>query len=72
MRAGDLLRLEFADQPDATYYAGQVRFLEQLARRPVFFSTDYFRQRHEAQAQDNLRRLLALRRAEGYGAPAPA
>ena len=72
MRAGDLLRLEFEDQPDAPYYLGQVKFLEQLARRPVFFGTEYFRQRHEARAQDNLRRLLALRRAEGYGPPAPA
>ncbi len=70
MHNGDLLRLEFAQQSDAQYYAGQVAFLEQLARRPVFFATDWYRERYEARARDNLRRLLELRLAEGYRAPA--
>lgn len=70
MHNGDLLRREFADQPDAQYYAGQVAFLEQLAQRPAFFATDYYRHRFEARARENLQRLLELRRAEGYRAPA--
>lgn len=68
MHHGDLLRREFARQSDAQYYDGQVAFLEQLARRPVFFATDYYRARYEARARENLQRLLELRRAEGYGA----
>jgi predicted metal-dependent HD superfamily phosphohydrolase len=68
MHHGDLLRREFARQSDAQYYDGQVAFLEQLARRPVFFATDYYRARYEARARENLQRLLDLRRTEGYGA----
>ena len=71
MHNGDLLRAEFASQPDRQYYAGQVAFLAMLEARPVFFLTDYFRSRYEAQAKANIRRLLALRAGEGY-APRPA
>lgn len=71
MHHGDLLRVEFARQPDAQYYAGQVAFLEQLRRRQVFFATDYFRARYEKNAWENLRRLLAMRTAEGYASSAP-
>jgi len=72
MHHGDLLRREFACQPDVQYYDGQVAFLEQLARRPVFFATDYYRECYEARARTNLLRLLELRRAEGYGAASRA
>ena len=72
MHYGDLLRREFAPQSDTHYYDGQVAFLEQLARRPVFFATDYYRARYEARARENLQRLLDLRRAEGYGAASRA
>ncbi len=70
MRGGDLLREEFAAQPDAQYYAGQVWFLGFLKRRRWFFSTKYFRERYEARAQENLDRLLGLLAAQGYR-PAP-
>ena len=66
MREGDLLREEFAAQPDAQYYTGQVCFLARLKRRPWFFATGYFRDRYEAKAQENLDRLLALRARQGY------
>ena len=66
MRHGDLLREEFAAQSDAQYFGGQAWFLGLLKRRRWFFSTDYFRKRYEARAQENLDRLLALLAAEGY------
>ena len=66
MREGDSLREEFAAQTDAQYYAGQVCFLAQLKQRPWFFATDYFRDRYEARARENLDRLLALRATQGY------
>lgn len=66
MHNGDLLRDEFASQPDAQYYEGQVAFLSMLERRPVFFLTDFFRSRYEAKAKENIRRLLALRSTQGY------
>jgi len=66
MRHGGLLREEFSAQTDAQYHTGQVRFLEGLRQRPWFFSTGYFRDRHEATAQSNLARLLAQLAAQGY------
>ena len=71
MYNGDLLRDEFAMQSDREYYTGQVAFLTMLESRPVFFLTDYFRTRYEAQAKDNIRRLLALRAAQGYAPARP-
>jgi len=68
MREGDFLREEFAAQPDQKYYTGQVCFLAGLKRRPWFFQSEYFRGRYEAQAQENLDRLLALRAKQGYRA----
>lgn len=66
MRHGDLLREEFAAQTDAQYFAGQVWFVGRLKQRRWFFSTSYFRERHEARAQENLDRLLALLAEQGY------
>jgi predicted metal-dependent HD superfamily phosphohydrolase len=36
-----------------------VVFLGRLQRRPRFFFSDYFHDRYEAQARDNLTRILA-------------
>ncbi len=58
MRQGALLRAEFCAQTDAQYRAGQIWFLEGLRRRSQFFATDYFRERFEPIAQENLQRLL--------------
>jgi predicted metal-dependent HD superfamily phosphohydrolase len=67
MRQGALLREEFAAQTDAQYHTGQVHFLEALKRRPWFFASAFFRDRHEAKARRNLDRLLALLASQGYG-----
>ena len=72
MRNGGLLREESSGKSDAKYHAGQVAFLSRLQQRPHFFSTDYFRDRYEATARENLRRVLADLRAKGYGTTAPA
>jgi predicted metal-dependent HD superfamily phosphohydrolase len=67
MRKGDVLREEYAGLSDAQYYAGQVAFIAGLRRRkPAFFATDYYRERYEATAQQNLARLLELRAGQGY------
>jgi len=68
MREGELLREEFAAQPDQKYYTGQVAFLDMLRKRRWFFLTDYYRQRYEMKARANLNRLLALRASQGYPA----
>ena len=66
MRNGALLREESPGKTDAQYHAGQVYFLRRLQRRRHFFSTEFFRDRFEAKARDNLRRLLADLSAQGY------
>jgi predicted metal-dependent HD superfamily phosphohydrolase len=68
MRQGALLREESA-QSDKKYYAGQVFFLSQLQRRSRFFATDYFRDRFEVTARENLRRLLEELARQGYATP---
>ena len=70
MRNGALLREESCTQSDARYHAGQVIFLSALQQRPHFFQTEYFRDRYEAIARQNLGQLLEELRALGYGAAA--
>ncbi|MEO8303035.1 MAG: hypothetical protein ABI724_02840 [Betaproteobacteria bacterium] len=73
MRNGALLREESPDKSDAQYHAGQLFFLSRLQRRRRFFSTDYFRDKYEARARENLRRLLGDLAGKGHrsasGAP---
>jgi predicted metal-dependent HD superfamily phosphohydrolase len=68
MRNGERLRREFASLSDSDYYRGLSSFLAALRRRPQFFRTDYFVERYEKQARDNLDRLLALIAKNGYAA----
>ncbi|HZP86809.1 MAG TPA: hypothetical protein VFB54_08300 [Burkholderiales bacterium] len=68
MRKGAELRDEYATQSDDEYYRGQVSFLTQLKARPAFYCTSHFRTRYEAKAQENLQRLIELRRQQGYEA----
>ena len=68
MRNGALLREESPAKTDAQYHRGQISFLQRLQRRRSFFATDYFRDRYEARARDNLRRLLDDLANQGYAA----
>jgi len=69
MRNGARLREEAAHQTDDQYLAGQVVFLGRLHLRPQFFFTDYFRDRYEGQARENLARILAELARKGYRPP---
>ena len=68
MRNGVLLREESPKKSDMQYHAGQVSFLRRLQRRRHFFATEYFRDRYEAKARANLRRLLDDLASRGYAA----
>jgi predicted metal-dependent HD superfamily phosphohydrolase len=70
IRHGAELRAECAGQPETQYLAGQAAFLQRLYLRPRFFATEYFRERYEATARDNLRRILADLAQRGYAIPA--
>ena len=66
MRNGVLLREESPTKTDAQYHSGQVSFLRRLQRRRHFFATEYFRDRYEARARANLRRLIGDLVSRGY------
>ena len=66
MRNGACLREESAALTDAQYHAGQVSFLQRLQRRARLYATDYFRDRYEAVARENLRRILERLAQQGY------
>jgi predicted metal-dependent HD superfamily phosphohydrolase len=55
----DRVRDEFPSQTDDQFNAGQSPFLEKLLARPRIYATDFFHDRIEARARDNIRRLLA-------------
>ncbi len=63
---GARLREESASISDVQYHAGQFFFLSRLQQRRRFFATDYFRDRYEAVARENLRQLLDELTQKGY------
>lgn len=58
LRDGRLLREEADSIADAAYYSAQLRFLTVLRDRPTLFFTDFFRERYEKIAQDNICRII--------------
>lgn len=66
-RDSRLIRAEFAEVADDQYYPGHLRFLGALQGRPTIFSTQFFQQRYEGVARENLERIIAGLRARGYG-----
>lgn len=66
MASGARLREESAAISDAQYHAGQVFFLSRLRQRAHFFATEYFRDRYETVARENLHRLLDELARRGY------
>lgn len=66
MESGARLREEASSISEDQYHVGQVGFLDRLRRRQYFFATEYFRDRYEATARQNLRRLLADLANQGY------
>jgi predicted metal-dependent HD superfamily phosphohydrolase len=66
VRNGVLLRDESPKKTDAQYHCAQASFLQRLQRRRHFFATQYFRDRYEAKARANLRRLLEDLASRGY------
>jgi len=46
--------------PREEYVRREVAFLEALLRRPRIFMSDFFHDRCEAKARDNIRRFLQL------------
>ena len=54
------VRAELAHLPDAEFYPRQKKFLESLAARSRFCFTEFFRERHERRARENIAKLCAM------------
>ena len=65
LRDSIAVREEFPHVPDAEFYPGQKKFVESLVARPTFFFTEFFRNRHEARARENVERAFARLEAQG-------
>lgn len=61
------LREEAPHVSDEQYYSGKLRFLDGLLGWKSLFQTDYFRNRLEQRAKENIRRYSADLRAQGFG-----
>ena len=60
LRDSHAVRAERPDLADADFAIQQARFLESLLARPVLYHTEFFRERCEAAARDNIGRYLQL------------
>ncbi len=58
LRDSEAVREEFSHLSDAEFYSAQKEFLESLLFREHFCFTEFFRQRHEKTARENIRRYL--------------
>lgn len=65
------VRRESTACSDAEWCARQMAFLDCLVEHPPFFFSEYYREHHEQQAQDNIRRFRALLRERPAGRPSP-
>ena len=54
------VRAELPHLPDAEFLPRQEKFLESLAARPRFCFTEFFRERHERRARENIAKLCAM------------
>ena len=65
LRDSRAVRAELPHVSDAEFYPRQRKFLESLAARSEFCFTEFFRDRHEARARENIERLCAKLDAQG-------
>ena len=65
LRDSIAVREEFPRVPDAEFYPRHRKFVESLVARPAFCFTEFFRDRHEARARENIERLFARIEAQG-------
>ena len=65
LRDSVAVREEFPHVPDAEFYPRQRKFVESLAARPAFYFTEFFRDRYEARARENVERIFSRIEAQG-------
>ncbi len=60
------VRHEFFNKSDQDFYSGHMKFMQSLLDRPSFFSSDFFREKYEANARENVQRLMEELHCAGY------
>ena len=65
LRDSRAVRAELPHVSDAEFYPRQKKFLESFAARSEFCFTEFFRDRHETRARENIERLCARLETEG-------
>ena len=65
-RESEAVRAEFGHLSDEEFYASQMRFLRSLVERARFYSSDFFHQRYEDQARENVTRTLRQLTEAGF------
>lgn len=53
------IRQEYSIYPDDVYRAGRIKVLEHFLAMPRIYKTDFFRERYEVQARENIKTELA-------------
>ncbi|MBU0625661.1 hypothetical protein KKF05_04940 [Patescibacteria group bacterium] len=59
-RFGQLIRSEYRHVPEADFRRARREFMAAFLQRPHIFNLPYFHDKYEQQAQENLRRTVAL------------
>lgn len=54
--AGDNIKREFSFVPRLTFMSNRVKFFQEMLKRKRIFYTDYFYNKYEAQARDNMQK----------------
>ena len=60
------VRQEFSDKSDRDFYSAHMKFMQSLLDRPSFFSSDFFRKKCEANARENVQRLIEELHCAGF------
>ncbi len=65
-RDSENVRDEFSARSDKEFYSGHIKFMQSLTDRAEFFATEFFREKYEASARDNVDRLIRELRSAGF------
>ena len=60
------VRQEFSDKSDRDFYSAHMKFMQSLLDRPSFFSSDFFQEKCEANARENVQRLIEELHCAGF------
>ena len=60
------VREEFSDRSDKDFYSAHMKFMQSLLDRSSFFASDFFREKFESNARENVRDLIKELHCTGF------